>query len=220
MTAAPTDDVRFEAGPNGRSRLLPLLVRAPVGAISGAVLVSALGAGVIGAMVQPTPAWFLVAFEAVIALAGAFGVAVALGRPRDGALLAVLCVAGCIGAGSLFGYLGVGRQLMGVSLTPFLGARLAAAALLVGLAGVAVLGMEPRRAVRDLVLGSVFGVPPLLTAALAARGVLTRLMDALPGPLGLIIVTLLAVAAGACLCASVHLLVRAFTPPGLPSRAS
>lgn len=174
--------------------------------VSLLVLLSALtGAG--AAALNSPPVWFMLGFELVIAIAAAFGVLVGLGRFGDGPALALLCVAGTIGTGSLLGYL-AGSGNIGVKLEPFLLAREAAGAVIAAAAAYIVLIRRPRLSVRRLVVGL------LCAGAFAAIGaVLWKFsgqlvgLGTLPGAfVGLVgAVTLLGL-----LAAAVHLLVSAF----------
>lgn len=98
----------------------------------------------------------MLGFEVVIALACVFGVLVGIGRFGSGPAIALACVAGTIGIGSLLGYLGAGRRLGGVDLTPFLFGRGAAAGAIAMIAAVIVLKRDARRSVPSLVRGLAF----------------------------------------------------------------
>lgn len=123
--------------------------------VSAIVLLSAAVAIVAGMVASPPP-YFMLGFEIVIALACVFGVLVGLGRFGSGPAIALVCVAGTIGVGSLLGYLGAGRRLGGVDLTPFLFGRGAAAGSIAMIAAVMVLKRDARRSVPALVRGLAF----------------------------------------------------------------
>lgn len=125
--------------------------------ISAIVLLSAAVALGVGAFATPHP-YFMLGFEVVILIAAAFGVLIGMGRFSEGPAIALACVAGTIGIGSLLGYLGAGRQLGSVNLTPFLYARGAAAGVLALLAAVTVLKRHPGQSLPALVRGAASGV--------------------------------------------------------------
>lgn len=133
--------------------------------ISAIVLLSAAVAILAGGLASPPP-FFMLGFEAVIALACVFGVLVGLGRFGSGPAIALACVAGTIGIGSLLGYLGAGRRLGGVDLTPFLFGRGAAAGSIAMIAAVFVLKRDARRSLPALLRG--LGFAAALAVFLAA----------------------------------------------------
>src|SRR5436189_5413138 len=77
-----------------------------VGAICGAVLLSALAMVVASTLLVATPVWVLFGFELVIAIACVTGLQFAAGKYQDGQGLAMACVAGTIAVGSFLGWLG------------------------------------------------------------------------------------------------------------------
>jgi hypothetical protein len=120
--------------------------------ICGVVLLSSL-AGAGAAAFNAPPVWFMLGFEVVIAFATVFGILTGLGRFSDGPALALVCVAGVVGAGSLLGFL-AGRGNFSMNLTPMLLAREAAAAGILGAAGILVLMRRPRLAMRRFAIGA------------------------------------------------------------------
>jgi len=175
--------------------------------LSVAVLASAAIAAVLAVLSHP-PAWFMLIFEVPITVAGAFGVLIGRGRFKEGPALALACVAGTVGAGSLLGYLGAGTTLMGVDLRMFLTARLAAAAVLGATAGAIVLFRNPRRSFAALARGIILGglLAGLLGCLWAARGAIGS-MNAVVLSLGSMIVGAIALGLAA---ASIHYVIRAF----------
>jgi hypothetical protein len=198
--AAPLDDhalTRLRGG-------LGVFVTVVCGVVTASAVVGA-GASVL----TSPPTWFLLGFELVTIIAGVVGVLLGLGRFAAGPGLGLLCVAGAIGVNGLLGYLGAGKELMGVGLKPFLAARLVAAGVLVAVAGVAVLGRRPMVSLPRLAagLGCAAGVVAVCLGAWKAWSVLISLksvpLQALIGLIGFALVLGL-------LAAAVHLTVRAF----------
>jgi len=165
---------------------------------------------VVGLFNSPAPAWFFVAFEIVTAVAGAMGFVAVRRAPRAGTALALLCVAGCAAAGGVLGYLGAGKQLMGVSLAPHVYARVAIGVALAFVAAVEVLRFNVRESSLLLVKGAVLLVPVVAVVLAWYRGMGQAWIASLSGnvrTLGavfgfLVVVTLL--------CAGVHFTIRAF----------
>ncbi len=150
-------------------------------------------------------AWFVAAFE-VVALVGAlFALGVGLGKFAWAPGLALLCVAGAVGAGTFLAHIGSGRQVLP---SWFLVARGGLTLALVAAAALSVLSRNPGAATRSLVRAAMFGVP--LVAILGGAWVMRNQALALPGAakLGAGFVVFLIVtglAAGA-----VHCAIRAF----------
>lgn len=135
---------------------LPRGIGALVAVLSGCVGLSAL-AGAAGALLTPSPTWFLFGFEVVTVVAAVFGVLVGVGRYSTGPGLATLCVAGAIGAGAMLGYVGAGKELFGMDLMPFVMARVAAAAVIAAVGGFSVLMRRPRVSMPRLLVGLACG---------------------------------------------------------------
>ena len=205
------------ADPSGLPPPIPAALRAVVLVVSLIVAVSA-AAGAFFAVAQPSLAagqrvsWTLMGFELVILISAGIGILAARGRYREGPALALACVAGTILLGSAMGWQGAGRQLVGVSLTPFLAARALASATLGAIAAWAVLSRNGR-SWRPLVLGLMCGVPVLAgSAALLVPAVRRPLETALAtSPAFQLSAALVGYfAATVLLSACVHLIVRAF----------
>lgn len=188
-------------------------VRWMVGVVSLALLASGITGAVVGQVVPPKPAWALIGFEVVIAFAAVFGLLAAFGRVREAPALAVLCVAGTALVGSVLGYLGVDRASLGhLPLKAWLVGRLGAAAILAGCAVILALGRN-RMAWRTLVKAAVFAAPLVGVAVWYKRAHLAPLNTPLPGfgdALRVGGIVLVAAVCGVCVCAVVHLAIRAF----------
>lgn len=186
-----------------------------VALLSGLVLLSAVvGAG--AAALHAPPIWFMLGFEVIIAVAGVFGVLTGLGRFLNGPALALVCVAGAVGAGSLLGFL-AGRGNLAIDLWPFLMARGVAAAAILAMAGWAVLSRRPQESWRRLGVGiaCLIGFGAIAGGLWVAQGWLTGL-GTMPG-------AIIGLVAGATLlgllAAAVHHVIRAFETgaAGLPA---
>lgn len=194
---------------------LPGFIRVTIGVVSGAVLLSAAGGMLAALAANDRPAWGMFGFEAVIAVAGVFGVLMAGGggRFREGPGLAAACIAGTFFVGSVLGYLSLQPpRLGGVGLKPFVAGRVLAAAV-VALAGAyCVLSRHPR-SWRLLLTGLLLGAPVIAAGAVVAlpplRGLLAPVTGAgtvvqMGAALGAFIVL------GSLLCASADFIIRAF----------
>jgi hypothetical protein len=161
------------------------------------------------------PSWFLFGFELVITLAGVL--CLRLGRGKYGSPgLGLLCVAGTVAAGTLFGYLGAGRTVWGIDLKPLLAARGALALALLALAGAIQLHGEPVR-VRFLVKGIIFAIPALALPAIAYA--LRNSAANWPEVIRLALLMVGFVAVIGFIAASVEFLVRAFAPKDTIAKA-
>lgn len=185
--------------------------------LSGLVLLSALALGGLTVAIPylspgQQPVWLLFGFEVVVGVAAVLGVLFGLGRFAEGPGLALACVSGTILMGSALGWLAANRQVAGHSITPILGFR-GAAALGLGLLGaVCVLSRNPK-SWRIAAWGVATGLPVLIAAAAMIRPGTRRAIEGAVGRAGTMgtvaaVVGLLILAA--LLCASVHLMVKAF----------
>lgn len=176
-----------------------------------------LASGVVGAAAAITnsaggsgwrPAWFMFGFELVIALAGVL--AVLLSRGRYGSIaLGLVCVAGTVVVGSLFGYLGSGGTVWGMGLKPLLAVRAGLGLAIVGLAaGVQLQGR--RDGVRLLARGVMFGVGALTIVAVGY--VLRNTMASWSEILVVFLLMFAFVAVVGLVAASADYLIRAFAP--------
>ncbi|MFN7020777.1 MAG: hypothetical protein ACK4WH_05545 [Phycisphaerales bacterium] len=200
-----------------KTRLSPAL-RTVAALISIVVLLSAAGGGVASAITSP-PTWFLLGFEVVTLSAAVFGVLLGLGWFASAPGLALLCIAGAIGASAFLGYVGAGQELMGVGLKPFLLARLACAAGLAGVGGLAVLMRRPKASLPKLAAGLVCAATLIVASAGAWMAVprVSVMSEIVLAVAGLLVFSLLL----GLLAASVHFFVGAFAacdvdqlPPG------
>lgn len=182
------------------------------------LLVSLLSTGVglsalvgLGLMLRtPKPSWFFVEFEVVIVAAAIFGVFLGMGRFREAPALTLVCIAGAIGFGSLLGYLGAAKALLGVSLTPWLYARVGASVALAAVAGLNVLARHPGRSLPALSRGVIFGT--VFVGVVAGGWVASKQLASAnaPGAVKLIAFLLVSSIALGLIAAAVHYLVKAF----------
>ncbi|MBL8991189.1 MAG: hypothetical protein JNJ48_06375 [Phycisphaerae bacterium] len=198
---------------------LPRPIWMLLGLLSGLVALSAGVTAVLALVQRPGAAWFLAWFEVVVLTAGVIGVLLARGRFRDGPAIALLCIAGCVAAGSFLGYLSAGRTLMGQSLTVYMLARVAAGGVFAAAAAADVLLRRPGLSVPLLMRGLLAGIPVLVAAAMAVRTSALASINALH-PLAQFGVYIGAfVVLAAMTCASAHWIIRAFAigveAPGL-----
>ncbi len=198
--------------PPSRPALLLALV------LSALVLLSAVAGATISLLNQPKPAWFALAFELTIIVAAAMGCLVGLGRFRQGPALALLCVAGSVAVGSLLGYVGDGRRLLGLNMMPSLAARELAAGLLLASAAWLVLARDPTRTLPPLVKGLALGVLALAAAGglWAARAGLASIPDAVK----LFLIVVLFLVFTVLVSISAHLVILAFQRGGVPKPPS
>lgn len=177
-----------------------------VALIAGFMVVGTAAIGLYsGLLGSQQPAWFVVAFELVTLLAGAFVVLVGRGRFAAAPGLALLCCAGAIGAGTYLAHIGSGKQVLAVW---FLLLRAGLSGVLLAAAAWSVLARNPGPAVRSLTRAALFGVP--LLAMLAGLWLLRHQVMALPGTVKMLgamfgFLVVAGLAAGA-----VHCTIRAF----------
>jgi hypothetical protein len=192
---------------------VPRFIRLIAALLSAGVLVSALAGAVLALIANDRPAWTLFGFEAIVAVSCAFGVLLGTGRYREAPGMALACVAGTVFAGSVLGYLSMTpRVLGGIGLTPFLGVRVLAAGLVGALGAYCVLSRHPR-SWRLATQAFLLGLPVLGAAALLAVPSLRAMLAPVAGA-GVVTKMAVGVGAflvlGACLCACVDLMIRAF----------
>lgn len=191
---------------------VPRLIMMGAGMIGGFVALSAAGVIVIALVASPRE-WWMVLSEPVVLVSGLMAVGLGLGRFREAPGLTLLCVAGGVALGTAMGFQGSGRSVAGVSLVPWLGARLAAAATLGALGAIAVLARAPERSLRPLVLGLGCGVGALSMLVGWQQGLIGRGLGGLAPGAQLAAGMSLAVLWGGLLAACVHALVAAFKAP-------
>ncbi|MGH7130581.1 MAG: hypothetical protein ACREJO_01355 [Phycisphaerales bacterium] len=186
--------------------------RAAVAVLSALTVLSALG--LIGvSFTQRPPAWFLILFEVPVLIAGAFGLLLAKGSRFGGVsgpAMTLLCIAGCVGAGSLMGYVGTGRAVAGMSLTKVMVGLAALAAAFGVLSALHVLLRKPALSFPLLLKGVLFGLPLPIVAFCAMRGIGQAQYQALPEVAQIVLALLGMLLVGGLICACVHLVVRAF----------
>ncbi len=187
-------------------------------AVIGLCLLTGISAlAVLGmALLSPPVSWFLVGFEIVIAAASFMGVATGLGRHRDGPAMALLCVAGAVGVGSLLGYIGSGGTLLGWGLKPLLMARLADAATIAGASGLIVLARRPRDAVPMVAKGLL--ICGALAGMLLAAWLFRASIAGAPGPVRGALMACIGVGGIVLISAGAHYLIRGFSLGSMADR--
>ncbi len=160
----------------------------------------------------------LFGFEVVVFIAGVLAAIFGRGRFSIGPGMALANIAGTILVGSAFGYISAGRQLGTTSLTPLLAFRFLAGGVIAAAAAYCVLSRDPK-SWRVAALGAAMGLPSVALAAAvmvtpARRAVMTFLSGGGIAQTGLAVVAVVVV--GGLLCASVHLLIKAFEMGRVP----
>lgn len=153
----------------------PKWCRVLLGVLGVAIALSALGMMGVALFAGPKPYLNLFGFELVAFVGGITAVFLARGKAPEGFGLAVLGIAGAVGAGAVLAYMGStglkdflrpAGKVEGVPLGPWLIARVLAAGAMVGIAAWSVLIRQPRS----------FGVLVRSAAALApALGIVAGL---------------------------------------------
>lgn len=180
--------------------------------------------------------WAWIGLEIALALAGVFGVLIGLGRFGSGPALAMLAVGGTVlvcgllsepdlvrpamqgrfgqyrdlfggGGGRTFG----GPWVLGISTVMLVMLRVIAAAVLIGLAALAVILRNPGPSVRLLVRAVLLGAPVLVVLAAAMTGPVRRLFLSAPAVVAVAVVIIAFFVLGSLLAASVHCLIRGFS---------
>lgn len=169
--------------------------------------------------VAATPrVWFMLGFEVVIGFASVFGVLIAMGRFRQGPAIALACVTGAIGVGSLLAFVGPAKSVLEGGAKLYLLARGADAAMLGLAACMLVLMRAPRPAFRSMFIGLAWSVL-MVVVAMAALKVHASLSGA-PGAMRFGASVVFGAMFVAALSAAVHYVVRAFQlGVRLPTRA-
>lgn len=192
---------------------VPSLVRALVGLLSGALLVSGIAGAVAGTVVPPKPAWAVIGFEAVIAFSSLFGLLLAAGKVRQAPALAIASIAGAAFVGTVLGYLSVKHDLAHLPLKAWLLSRAGLAAALGACAVKVALGTDGA-AWRTLVRAALWALPLVGVAAWYRLARFAPLDTPMPGfrdSLRLAAIAAVAIACAVCVCAAIHLSIRAFT---------
>jgi hypothetical protein len=175
--------------------------------ICGLMGLSAVVVFIAGALHAP-PAWFLLMFEAAIAVAAVMGVLTARGRFAMGPALALVCVTGCFLVGSYLSYLGAGKRLYRLDLTPLVAARLILSLMRGGTAAGIVLARKPGRSLPLFARGAACAI--VVVAMLGATWLLRGRLAALPGLVAGALAIVGFVVFTGFLAAGVHLLISAF----------
>lgn len=186
--------------------------RAAVAVLSALTVLSALGL-IVASFTQHPPAWFLILFEAPVLISGVFGLLLAKGSRFGGVsgpAMTLLCIAGCVGAGSLLGYVGTGRAVAGYSLTKVMIGRAGMAAALAVLSALHVLLRKPSLSLPLLLKGVLIGLPLPVAAFCVMGGVGQAQYQALPEVVQILLALFGMLLVAGLICACVHLVVRAF----------
>lgn len=182
--------------------------RLAFGAVSGATGMSSLAVLALALLNEPT-SWYLVGFEVVILVAAVMGMTSAMKGLRDGPAMTLLCIAGAVGVGSLLGYVGSGRVLMGWSLKPLLLVRLVDAAALAAAAGAIVLLRQPKATFPLLGKGMLFGA--IVIATVGVAWIFRGSINGASGPARVGALAALGVVTIVLVSASGHYIIRAFS---------
>jgi hypothetical protein len=165
-------------------------------------------AGTVAASASSPTKWFLFGFEVVTLGAALFGGLLGAGRFGSAPGLGLLSVAGATGASAVLGFVGADQVLMGMSLKPFLLARLAAAGGFAAIAAIAVLIRRPGTSLPKLLAGLA------CAAGFVAAGFVAWKTSGLMGSLGVPVQAIMGLIGFSVLlgllAASVHLLIAAF----------
>ncbi len=192
-------------------------VRAVILVLSALTLLSA-AAGVAFAVSNDPPAWFVLGFETLVALAAVCGGLLGLGKFRQGPSIGLLCVAGAMGVCSLLAYQAAPR-LPGLQLAPWLIGRGVVAGLLVILAAWITVAQNPRVALPDLLKGGLLA--GVFLASAAGLALVRGQIVLLDGWLQFVVWLVASVWLIALFAPALHLLIRAFnraiSVPNAPS---
>jgi hypothetical protein len=142
----------------------------------GGIIVLASLAGVVLALLSSPTSWFFMGFELVNILAGAMLVLIGLGRFRNGLALALLCVAGAVGAGSALGHVGAAGAVYGIRLMPLTAGKGLIAGVLVLIAAAYVLLQDRSRTFPLLLKGVLWALPLVVMIVLWRLGIIQNLM--------------------------------------------
>lgn len=180
------------------------LVLAVIAAVSGVVF---------GVIAAGQGQYFMLASQALVLVAGVFGVLSGLGRFGSGPALAAACVGGSILTGVVVG--GLETNVLpslrggGVFRYAVLG-QAALAAAFGAIAGLMILSRTPAKSVRLILTAGVVGAPVVLLAAAARLGWVARFESMVPPVVfqvvtlisGLVLIVLISISA--------HCVIRAF----------
>ena len=188
-------------------------IRVAIGLLSAAIAITSLAAAIAALAIPTPPGWLMFGFELVVLAAAITGIYIARGRFSEGPGLALACIAGSIVACTVLGYVSINRTLGQFPLDLAVLSQLAAAGFLGVLGAMVILLRNPGRSCPLLVKGLVLGLPVLALAVVVlvpqARALLGPL-GRMQGPTRAIVAVVVFAAAGVLVCASVHLLIKAF----------
>jgi hypothetical protein len=174
---------------------------------------AALSALVVGFMAMNQDRFFSLGAEALVLVAGVFGVLAGLGRFAHGPALAAACVGGsfAVAAGVSGIESGVIPSLQGERIDlAIVGSRVALAALLGAISGLMILSRRPGRSVKLLLIGIIMGSPIVAVAAAWRAGLVARFEEAVPTVAFQISVLAAGLVGVVLLSISIHCLIRAF----------
>lgn len=192
---------------------LPKTIRVLTAALCGIVLATSVLGAIASVALLDRPAWTFFGFQVVTAVAAVLGVVMGFGRFREGPGMALACIAGTIFVAAVLGYLSMQPpEIAGRPLKPWLIGRLAVCGILGLMAAWCVLSRDAR-SWPSLVKGLVLALPVVMALGVtyvpAARGLVRSLMGG--GVVTAIVASVAAfVVLGSLLCASTHLVIRAF----------
>lgn len=197
-------------------------LRLVVGLLSLATMCSALALAAASVALTQKPAWMVFGFELCAVAAGWIGVQVSRRRYENGQGLALLCIAGTIGAGAFLWWFSLnprgsfqlassGVERKSVSLTPLVYARLGIAGLLTLIASWTVL-QRNTRSWWYIGRAAMFGGPVLLAAVALKKfsGPVSSMLDVIPSAAKAGIYGIVGIAVISALSISIHCLIRAF----------
>jgi len=159
--------------------MAPGWARMVLGLFGALTAVSALGMAVASVTAGPKPAFQLLGFEIVSVVAGLMALWMSRGKASEGFGLAVLGIAGAIGAGAVLSYMSVtskhdflrpSGKFGSLPLWPWFYLRVGTSAILVATAALSVLLRKPKSLI-VLTKGVLIGVP-----AMAAGGYLALMV--------------------------------------------
>ncbi|MDX2147135.1 MAG: hypothetical protein SFZ23_06395 [Planctomycetota bacterium] len=156
-------------------------------------------------------AWTLAGFELIALVAAILGILFSLGRFRTAPSMALVCVAGTVFSAAVLGFVGVQGRMGETSLMPWLLTRMGLVAAIAGVAAAVALGRS-REAIRYFLRAVLVGVPTAAILGFVALrfGVVEEFVKGLSGPVLYGGGAVVALVVGGLICASVHLLIRAF----------
>ena len=188
-------------------------------ALFGLVSLFILGAGAYGVWFAiNASAWFRIGFEAILVMAGVFGVLIAMGRFQAGPVWAMTCVGGATvvsallansagGAGQVAGF-SPGAIVRSAMSNPFAAARLGAGFGALALGALTLMLRHPSKSFRHAVIGLVCLAPVAAAGALWMFGPLGRLISSLHPVLQTVLAVFAFFAIVALVSAGGHNLIR------------